>query len=214
MKALHLLLIRKPKSNNHMKLIRLLTILLVFIVLNQANAQNNLKEPIYVINGKITSKTEMFGLDPNIISSVNVLKGAEAVKKFGNKGSNGVIEITLKNDYQMNSKEEEDIVDFASVEVMPEFPGGQSGWGKYLQDNMKYPTLAREKNIKGRVIVSFVVEQNGDLSDIKVIKGIGGGCDEEAVRVLKTAPSWKPGIQNGLPVRVQYTMPIFFQLAK
>jgi protein TonB len=120
----------------------------------------------------------------------------------------------LQNDYQMISKEEdEDIVDFASVEVMPEFPGGQSGWGKYLQENMKYPPLAREKNIKGRVIVSFVVKKNGDLSDIKVIKGIGWGCDEEAVRVLKTAPSWKPGIQNGRSVRVQYTMPIFFQLA-
>ena len=198
-----------------MKLFRLLTILLVFIVLNQAKAQNNLKEPIYVINGKITSKTEMFGLDPNIIYSVNVLKGAGAVKKYGNKGAYGVIEITLKNDYQMISKEEdEDIVDFASVEAPPEFPGGQSGWGKYLQDNMKYPPLAREKNIKGRVIVSFVVEQNGDLSDIKVIKGIGWGCDEEAIRVLKTAPSWKPGIQNGRPIRVQYTMPIFFQLAK
>jgi TonB family protein len=78
----------------------------------------------------------------------------------------------------------------------------------------KYPSMARENNITGRVIVSFVVEKNGDLTDIKVLRGIGGGCDEEAVRVLKTAPSWKPGIQNGRPVRVAYTMPIFFQLAQ
>jgi protein TonB len=110
--------------------------------------------------------------------------------------------------------EDNGIRDFASVEVMPEFPGGQSGWGKYLQKNMKYPPIARENNLTGRVLVSFVVEKNGDLSDIKVLRGIGGGCDEEAVRVLKAAPSWKPGIQNGRSVRVQYTMPIFFQLAQ
>jgi protein TonB len=108
---------------------------------------------------------------------------------------------------------EDAIVDFASVEVMPEFPGGQSGWGKYLQKNMKYPPIARENNITGRVIVSFVVEKNGELTDIKVLRGIGGGCDEEAVRVLKNAPAWKPGVQNGRSVRVAYTMPIFFQLA-
>jgi protein TonB len=109
--------------------------------------------------------------------------------------------------------EDNSIVDFASVEVMPEFPGGQAGWGKYLQKNMKYPPIARENNITGRVIVSFVVEKNGDLTDIKVLRGIGGGCDEEAVRVLKSAPAWKPGVQNGRNVRVAYTMPIFFQLA-
>lgn len=109
--------------------------------------------------------------------------------------------------------EDNSIVDFSSVEVMPEFPGGQAGWGKYLQKNMKYPPIARENNITGRVIVSFVVEKNGDLTDIKVLRGIGGGCDEEAVRVLKAAPAWRPGVQNGRNVRVAYTMPIFFQLA-
>jgi TonB family protein len=111
------------------------------------------------------------------------------------------------------NNEDNNIRDFASVEVMPEFPGGQSGWGEYLQQNMRYPPIARENNISGRVILSFVVEKNGDLSDIRVLRGIGGGCDEEAVRVLKTAPSWKPGKLNDRPVRVAYTMPIFFQLA-
>lgn len=109
--------------------------------------------------------------------------------------------------------EDNSIKDFASVEVLPEFEGGMAGWGRYLQKNLKYPAMARENNITGRVIVSFVVEKNGNLTDIKVLRGIGGGCDEEAVRVLKNAPAWKPGIQNGLPVRVAYTMPIFFQLA-
>lgn len=109
--------------------------------------------------------------------------------------------------------EDNSIKDFASVEVLPEFQGGMAGWGKYLQKNLKYPPMARENNITGRVIMSFVVEKNGQLTDIKVLRGIGGGCDEEATRVLKSAPAWKPGIQNGRPVRVAYTMPIFFQLA-
>lgn len=109
--------------------------------------------------------------------------------------------------------EDNSIRDFASVEVLPEFAGGTAGWSKFLQKNLKYPPIARENNITGRVIVSFVVEKNGQLTDIKVLRGIGGGCDEEAVRVLKSAPAWKPGVQNGRPVRVAYTMPIFFQLA-
>ena len=109
--------------------------------------------------------------------------------------------------------EDNSIKDFTSVEVLPEFLGGMAGWGKYLQKNLKYPPMARENNITGRVIMSFVVEKNGKLTDIKVLRGIGGGCDEEATRVLQGAPAWKPGIQNGRPVRVAYTMPIFFQLA-
>ena len=114
---------------------------------------------------------------------------------------------------QAEVTEDNSIKDFASVEVLPEFDGGMKGWGKYLQKNLKYPPIARENNITGRVIMSFVVEKNGQLTDIKVLRGIGGGCDEEAVRVLKNAPAWTPGKQNGRSVRVAYTMPIFFQLA-
>lgn len=110
--------------------------------------------------------------------------------------------------------EDNSVKDFASVEVLPEPPGGMAGWSKYLGKNLKYPPIARENNISGRVFVSFVVEKNGNLTDIKVMRGVGGGCDEEAVRVLKNAPAWKPGIQNGRPVRVAYTMPIVFQLAE
>ena len=109
--------------------------------------------------------------------------------------------------------EDNSIKDFASVEVLPEFQGGMKGWAKYLGDNLKYPLMARENNITGRVIMSFVVEKNGQLTDIKVLRGIGGGCDEEAVRVFKKSPTWKPGIQNGRPVRVAYTMPILFQIS-
>jgi protein TonB len=102
---------------------------------------------------------------------------------------------------------------FTSVEQVPEFPGGLDKFGNYLSKAIRYPAVARENGTQGRVIVTFVVERDGSLTDIKVTRGIGSGCDEEAVRVLKNSPKWKPGIQNGRPVRVQYSVPIAFTLA-
>ena len=105
------------------------------------------------------------------------------------------------------------IKEFSSVDVLPEFPGGLETWSNYLQGNLKYPKLAKDNKVTGRVIVSFIVEKDGSLSEIKVLRGLGAGLDEEAVRVLKASPKWRPGIQDGKAVRVAYTMPIFFQLA-
>ena len=111
--------------------------------------------------------------------------------------------------------EEEEVVEeevFLIVEQQPEFPGGEKARLKFVRDNTKYPQLARETGIQGTVYVSFVVEKNGSLTDVKVIRGIGGGCDEEAVRVVKAMPKWKPGSQRGNPVRVRFNMPIKFTL--
>lgn len=82
----------------------------------------------------------------------------------------------------------------------------------FLQKNLRYPEAAKDNNITGRVVVKFVVDEQGSISDVKVVKGIGGGCDEEAVRVIKKVPSWKPGKQNGKPVKVWFTQTINFQL--
>ncbi|RYY34329.1 MAG: energy transducer TonB [Sphingobacteriaceae bacterium] len=101
---------------------------------------------------------------------------------------------------------------FAAVENQPNFPGGMAAFYKYLGNNIRYPAVARENNVQGRVFVTFVVEKDGSLTDIKVMRGIGSGCDEEAIRVLKKSPKWTPGIQNGRPVRVQYSVPIAFNL--
>lgn len=98
------------------------------------------------------------------------------------------------------------------LEAMPEFPGGMSAWAKFLTKNLNYPTMAVETGVSGKVVVSFVVEKNGEISNLKVIKGIGGGCDEEAMRVIKKSPFWKPGMQNGRAVRVAYTMPVVFRM--
>src|ERR1700743_114256 len=98
------------------------------------------------------------------------------------------------------------------IQVLPQPYGGEAAWAKFLQRNMRYPQQAIEAKAEGKVFLSFVVEKDGHISDIVVERGVGHGLDEEAVRVLKSAPAWKPGIQNGHPVRVKFTMPITFQL--
>lgn len=107
--------------------------------------------------------------------------------------------------------EEQEI--FMVVENAPAFPGGDVARMKFLQDNIKYPQMARESGIQGTVYVTFVVERNGNVTDVKILRGIGGGCDEEAVRVVQNMPKWEPGKQRGKPVRVQFNMPIKFTLA-
>jgi len=111
--------------------------------------------------------------------------------------------------------DEEEVVEeqiFMVVESMPAFPGGESALNKYLYENIKYPQMAKESGIQGRVFVTFVVEKNGKVTDVKVLRGIGGGCDEEAIRVVKGMPSWSAGKQRGKPVRVQFNLPIKFTL--
>jgi protein TonB len=98
------------------------------------------------------------------------------------------------------------------LEVMPEPIGGASAWGKFLQKNLRFPAVAQEQGVSGKVMLSFIIEKDGSLSNIKVERGAGYGFDEEALRVLKLAKAWKPGIQNGQPVRVRYNIPINFQL--
>jgi TonB family C-terminal domain len=101
---------------------------------------------------------------------------------------------------------------YDKVEVMPEYPGGEQAMMKFVATNVKYPQAALDKNISGRVMVQFVVEKDGSVTDVKTVKGIGGGCDEEAVRVVKAMPKWKPGMEKGKTVRVQYLLPITFKL--
>lgn len=111
--------------------------------------------------------------------------------------------------------EEEEVVEqeiFQIVEEMPSFPGGEQKLLEYVAKNVKYPQIARESGIKGRVFISFVVEPDGSVSNVGVLRGIGGGCDEEAIRVVKNMPKWKPGKQRGKAVRVSYMLPINFQL--
>jgi protein TonB len=101
---------------------------------------------------------------------------------------------------------------FTVVEEQPGYPGGDEARIKYLQENIKYPDEAKELGVQGKVFVTFVVEVDGSITDVKVLRGIGAGCDEEAIRVVKNMPKWVPGKQRGVPVRVQFNLPIKFTL--
>jgi len=106
-----------------------------------------------------------------------------------------------------------EIVEVSGVDVYPEFPGGMEGWSKYIQRNLRYPGMAQDQGVQGKVYLSFVVEKDGTITDVKVVKGIGYGCDDEAMRVIKKSPRWKAGMQNNLPVRVRYNMPISYTIS-
>jgi len=111
--------------------------------------------------------------------------------------------------------QEEEIAEeqiFVVVEEMPSFPGGELARLRFLSENINYPQMARESGIQGTVFVGFVVERDGSVTDVRIIRGIGGGCDEEAIRVVRNMPRWTPGRQRGQPVRVQFTMRIRFVL--
>lgn len=110
---------------------------------------------------------------------------------------------------------EEEIVEevpFIIVENMPTFPGGEKKMMEYVAKNVKYPQLAKEVGTQGRVFVSFVVEKDGSITNVTILRGIGSGCDEEAMRVVKSMPKWNPGLQCGRAVRVSCNLPINFKL--
>lgn len=98
------------------------------------------------------------------------------------------------------------------VDGLPEFPGGEEKRIKFIKENLKYPKTAKDSNIQGTVFVTFLVEKDGSISNIDILRGINKECDDEALRVIKLLPKWKPGQQRGKPQRVQFNMPIKFTL--
>jgi protein TonB len=122
-------------------------------------------------------------------------------------------EVVIAAPVEAPVEEEEEEVVFVVVEKMPEFPGGQQALFKYLSENVKYPVIAQENGIQGRVICQFVVNRDGSIVDVEVVRSGGDpSLDKEAVRVIKSMPKWKPGKQRGKPVRVKYTVPVNFKL--
>ena len=123
------------------------------------------------------------------------------------------VEVVIAAPVEDPVEEEEEEVVFVVVETMPEFPGGQQALFKYLSENVKYPVIAQENGIQGRVICQFVVNKDGSIVDVEVVRSGGdASLDKEAVRVIKSMPKWKPGKQRGKAVRVKYTVPVNFRL--
>jgi protein TonB len=115
-------------------------------------------------------------------------------------------------DEEIEIEEEDDEEFFMVVENMPEFPGGDLGLMKYIQKHVKYPAIAKEYNITGKVYVSFIVDKSGSVTNVKIVRGVDKNLDAEAMRVVKSLPKYKPGKQRGKSVRVMFTIPINFTL--
>ena len=173
-----------------------------------------------LIDGKNCGETPQ--ILNNILIGTHNLKldkiGYKSITKTFTLDNTNKLNLTEKLEeyvYEAPEIEEEDIQEaevFKVVEEMPEFPGGTAKLLEFIQKNMRYPMKARESDIQGKVYIQFVVETDGSISNANVLRGIGGGCDEEAVRIVNSMPKFKPGKQRGTPVRVQYMVPIVFKL--
>ena len=143
------------------------------------------------------------------LSATNTAIGAFTVE--GNDETAEVKHVEEKIAEPEPPKEEETKV-FDVVEQMPSFPGGPAALMQYLSSNIKYPVVAEENGVQGRVVCTFVVEKDGSITDVKVVKSVDPSLDKEAMRVVKSMPKWIPGKQNGSAVRVKYTVPVTFRL--
>ena len=189
-------------------------------------------EPLIVIDGKAATMQQLKALDPEEIDNLSVIKNEDVLKEyakhFNADTSNGIIFVNTK-EYVKNGKKEivsihvtakepqEEEAEpkgvFDVVEQMPEFPGGAVEMMKFLSMNVKYPAEASSKGIEGRVLVKFVIEKDGSITEARVVKSVNELLDAEALRVINLMPKWKPGMQNGKPVRVFFTLPVTFRLS-
>jgi TonB family protein len=170
--------------------------------IRSAGTSENEPKPLIVIDGVIAENQSMNKIDPETIESVSVIKNEVSTNKYGEKARNGVIEITLKHPEEMA----------VIVESLPEFPGGVEALKKFVAESMQYPAVALEKGIQGKVMVSFVVSNTGEIINVKVKSGVDVSLDKEAMRIVKSMPRWIPGKQNGEGVKVPYQIPINFSL--
>ncbi len=155
-------------------------------------------------------------VEENVVEKEEVVLDVEEAKTtvtstVTNEGP-ATVQIDLNQKVEVVVPDPPKVLSFVNVEQKPSFPGGDAAFFKYLGENINYPTFALESEIQGRVLVSFTISESGAITNARVVKGIGGGCDEEALRVIKTMPAWSPGKQNGRPVTVTHTLPVLFRL--
>ena len=198
--------------------------------------KDGVENPLVVIDGKHATMEELQALDPQTIDNISVLKDKASLEVFGEDGKNGVIIVTTKDAARealtmtlqpasstaTSDDVEVVVVDmypethdsdaFDVVEKMPEYPGGIEAFMKFLSENVRYPEAASKAGIQGRVLVNFIVEKDGSISNIHVIQNVNEYLDAEAVRVVGAMPKWTPGMHEGKAVRVKYTVPISFRL--
>jgi periplasmic protein TonB len=155
-------------------------------------------DEVVVVENEVKTQDEL-NETPKAISVADVV-GTDEV--------NGVDIATLDENQAITQEEVDEV--YGIVDQMPEFPGGELALRKWIANNIRYPKMAAEKGIHGKVYINFVVEKNGDISSVRVTKGVDPLLDKEALRVIINLPKWSPGLQGGKPVRVSYTVPINF----
>lgn len=142
-----------------------------------------------------------------VVEDTKVIEQEVKIEEFEEVKNTEITPVNIEEE-----KEEEEQPIFTVVEKDPEFPGGTEALYKYLAENIKYPQLARDNGITGKVYITFVVERDGSIANPKILRDIGGGCGAEAIRVVKAMPKWTPGKQRGKAVRVQFNLPVNFNL--
>ncbi len=182
-------------------------------VINNFKDKLNIKEDEYTISFLflIEGTHEITYLNDDEVGTLKNFVGSVEIEAFTNDLIIPLNEVK-KTDTIIDPKMVRPEMVFSKVDAVPSFPGGLQAFGKFLGGNLNYPKAAKDAKIEGRVYAQFVVEKDGSLTDIKIVRGIGYGCDEEALRVIAISPKWNPGVQNGEKVRVSYTVPIFFQI--
>jgi TonB family protein len=178
----------------------------------------SLKDALIVVDG-VKSDKSFSDISPDEINSVKVLKGESAEKTYGTAGKNGVVEITTKKvegvkyeGERIAGKDKGDKETFVVVEEMPEFPGGPEAMMPWINGKIRYPEEAVAAKISGLVEVAFVVSSTGKVTDVRVKRSVSPLLDNEAVRVIKSMPDWKPGKQHGKPVAVSFVVPVEFSM--
>lgn len=177
------------------------------IVVEVSDLEEN--KPLYIIDGKVAAADfNLKSIDPQTIESVTVLKDKTAVEKYGDAAKNGVIIVELKK----QTPDNEEPMPFQHVEQKPSFNGGDvNEFAKWVAQNIKYPEVAKENGVAGRVMVSFVVGSDGAVRNVKVLRGVDPSLDAEAVRVISNSPKWTPARHNGKVVAITYTIPVIFR---
>ena len=177
------------------------------------NTKKKGEEPLLIVDGKIATIEQVRALPRDAVASVGTMREEAAISSYGEKAKYGALIITtVKHQKEIYNEQISQPDVFDKVDEAPQFPGGMAGMMQYLSSNIRYPEDAREAGTQGRVIVSFIVEKDGSISNAKVAKPTYSSLDEEALRVVSAMPNWMPGKQNGQAVRVKYSVPVSFRL--
>ena len=177
------------------------------------NTKKKGEEPLLIVDGKIATIEQVRALPRDAVAKVATMREKTAIKSYGEKAKYGALIITtVKHQEEIDNEPLSQPDVFDKVDEMPHFPDGMAGLMQYLSTNVRYPKDAKESGTQGRVIVSFIVEKDGSISNAKVTKPTYSSLDEEALRVVSAMPKWVPGKQNGEAVRVKYAVPVSFRL--